>query len=779
MKRGIILFFAFCLIAPDAKAVGSADWDVLFSMHTVRSLVRSGSDLWGATNAGLFRMNLDSEVFTTFTNAEGLSSNDIRAMCLDGRGNLILGMGNAYVDVFDLASFRVTRISDFKLNNKIFQINFLYNDGGTIYVATDIGVSRLKYYPELGGYLIEGSYTKLGDFPAETPVKTIQVFAGGLWVGTSVGAARGNLSLPHLESPTAWTNFTTAQGLSNNNILAAAVFRDTLYLAASDNLNRLNGDLFESLPLSGASNIAMLKVHEDTLYVGKSGGIYRYNNGSLERFGPLSAKGLALEFHQDGTMWAGMEIESSRLGGLRKFQNGDWQFYSPEGPRGEIISDILVEDNSDVWILGRQSNLFNNGGIFHFDGSHWVNLTRQLDIASAGSPVSPDSFFWYETRAIAPDFNGGFWVASDGRGLAWFEFNGDTLHAKAYYSAVSGRLFGIPGSPNYCVVRALLKDDWGNIWVCNSEADPTKGDPVAIIPADFIQDTTAFPNWFYLSPPVPQARYYVDRLAQDSFGRKWFGANNNTGHGIWILDDGGTPTSTQDDEWMNLHNLPSDSITALVCDKDGVMWVGTPSGVQYFYPAENMQALTGIDLYIPVGQSIRTIAVDPQNNKWFGTTTGVSVLGSDNFTWLHHYTSIDGAYPSGLPGDVVQAIAFDKISGAAYIGTDKGTARLFTPYKQMGAAIAKISAFPDPFIIHDGLNTRLQFDPTGLSADVRLKIFTMSGILVKTLSTTNEVNRGWDGRNHHGEFVGSGIYLLLAYDPNGGAKTSKVAVIKQ
>ena len=159
MKRGIILFFAFCLIAPDAKAVGSADWDVLFSMHTVRSLVRSGSDLWGATNAGLFRMNLDSEVFTTFTNAEGLSSNDIRAMCLDGRGNLILGMGNAYVDVFDLASFRVTRISDFKLNNKIFQINFLYNDGGTIYVATDIGVSRLKYYPELGGYLIEGSYT--------------------------------------------------------------------------------------------------------------------------------------------------------------------------------------------------------------------------------------------------------------------------------------------------------------------------------------------------------------------------------------------------------------------------------------------------------------------------------------------------------------------------------------------------------------------------------------------------------------------------------------------
>ena len=93
-------------------ALGS-EWEVIPAVHTVHGLIRVDDDLWGATNSGLFRFNLTSETFEVFTTADGLSSMEIEAIATDGRGNLILGMGNAYVDVFNMSTYRVDRISHF------------------------------------------------------------------------------------------------------------------------------------------------------------------------------------------------------------------------------------------------------------------------------------------------------------------------------------------------------------------------------------------------------------------------------------------------------------------------------------------------------------------------------------------------------------------------------------------------------------------------------------------------------------------------------------------
>lgn len=784
--RRLTALFLLLLLVPPSPAFGEVwDWEVFMSVYTVRTLIRVDDDLWGATNGGLFRFHLPTETFETFTNADGLSYNDIRCMTLDGRGNLILGMGNAYVDVFNLVTHQVTSISDFKLNSKIFQIYALYNDQGTIYVGTDIGVSRLIYYENWQRYLIQGNFSNLGSFEPEIPAKAIQVFDSGLWIGTDDGLARGDLSLPYLESPEGWANFTTADGLSSNEINALTVFRDTLYVAANSGLNRLADSSFQALQVSNSSGIAFLKVHQDTLYYGRSGGIYRLEGNQGIKYGSTQAKGLTLEFAADGAMWAGMQVESNRLGGLRKLAGDDWLYYAPEGPRFDVIADLVVLDDGSLWVTGAQATGSGGGGLAHFDGQHWINLTRQNDAYALGDSVSPDSFFWNDIRALALDHSGNLWVGNNGRGVAWFHFEGDTVLANGYYPASSGRLFGIASASgaNFCVVRDLLTDDWGNVWICNSEADPIDGPPIAIVPTDFIQDTAAFPNWVYLTvisngAPLVNAEFQVDRIAQDSFGRKWFGGNNNKGKDMWVLDDQGT-LSADDDVWTELSGLPSDSITAIVCDHDGIVWVGTPSGVQYFYPVENAEDLEGIDLYyLPVGQSVRAIGVDPQNNKWFGTTSGVSVLSSDNFTWLSTFTTLAGDYPSPLPGDLVQAIAFNPQAGYVYLGTDKGLARLQTPYKSMGGTVSLVSVWPNPFVISPSSTARLYFDPSGLDLNAELKIFTASGLLVKHL-TLAEINSGWDGRNMNNELVATGVYLLLAYSSDGSAAVSKVAVIHQ
>ncbi|MFH1862682.1 MAG: two-component regulator propeller domain-containing protein [bacterium] len=752
------------------------------SVQTVYSLIRIGADLWGGTNGCLFRLDLQTEAFQIFTNADGLSSNHITAMVQDNRGNLILGTADATLDIFNLNTFQVTTISDFKLNNKIFQIYALYADSGKIYVGTDIGVSRMAYNENLNRYLIEGNYINLGDTTfSEIPVGAIQIFDGGIWVGTEKGLARGDLDAQYLELPSNWMNYTTAQGLSSNSVSALCVFRDTLYVACdSTGLNRFNGIEFEPLLISNGQDITLLKSFGDTLFVGRPGGIYYLQGNQLIRYGADGAAGLCLEFAADGAMWSGREMSTSKLGGLQKYSGSDWIYLVPEGPRGEIITDILVENDGSLWVTGILGGSgatvsFSNGGLFHFDGQHWINLSLQDEYISS---VSPCGFFGYQMRGITKDLFGTYWIASDGRGVAWFSYENDTLNAIAYYPASTGRLYGVAGAPDYCVVRDLLSDPWGNIWICNSEADPTQGEPIAIIPADFLQDSAAFPNWYYTTVSIQpqQAQYYVDRIILDTYGRKWLGANNNITQGIHILDDNGTPLNDSDDTWTQLADAPSEKVNSMVCDRDGVVWVGTPEGVRYFYPSEDIDLLYGYDLYVPVGQNVKTVAVDPQNNKWFGTTSGVSVLGADNFTWKHHYTTLDGAYPSPLPGNAVQAIAFDATEGYAYLGTDNGLVRLTTPYKGMGQSVTSISVWPNPFLLQDGLNARLIFEPMGLSETAEVRIFTASGIFVRRLNVT-DINIGWDGRNANGELVGTGVYLLLAYAPDGSTQVGKVAVV--
>jgi hypothetical protein len=509
-----------------------------------------------------------------------------------------------------------------------------------------------------------------------------------------------------------------------------------------------------------------------------------------------------MEVGPNYTIWAGTEARRTSapityIGALNKWIGESWQSYAPERALVETVNDLLVDSEGSLWATGRIESgfptSFSNGVLCHFDGEHWVNLGRHSDENELGIAASPDSFFGYWTRQITEDLDGSIWVSSDGRGVGWFTFEGDTVIGNGYYSASSGHLYNIGGTTaHYCVVRDLLTDDWGNVWICNSEADHTLSGsrPIAIVPRDFIQNPIQFPNWQYLGmrdesgSSLPHSEYYVDRIVQDPFGRKWFGGNNNTpssNKGIWIVDDGGTPTSEADDEWFHILGLPSDSIISITSDRDGVVWVGTPSGVQYYYPETDPSSYNGrgVDLYgIPVGNAINVIAVDPQNNKWIGTSQGVSVLASDNFTWLASYTNLDGLYPSPLPGSVVQAIAFDPHTGDAYLGTDKGIARLSTPYKQMGSSVTRISIISNsnPFLVGVGLTDRLYFDAAGLSETAEMKIFTTAGFLVRHLEN-KELIQGWDGRNSRGELVGSGVYFIMAYDPDGNADVGKVAVI--
>jgi len=801
-----VLSISYCLLTVfSAVSLGATSpWELYPAVRTVNDLIYIDGYIWAATNSGLVKYKVDNGSYQFFTTVDGLSSVEVDAMAADDLGNLILGMGNAYIDIFNMSSNQVIRLADLTLNDKIFKIYDMTFHDGAIYVATDIGVSKLVYYDNLDKYLIEGTYANLGDFTPEIPVTQLLVYEQGLWAGTESGLARGDLTQPVLESPESWANYTTSNGLLDNEVQAMTIHHDSLYVCVNYGDNALHRlvDLAEGFEATGVTYARsnLLYSHSDTLYLGRYNGLYRLNGSTVEGYGDLEANPLSLVFDDDDKPWTGTVYTTKSTGcipgGLNYWDGEKWNLNDLNSNFVETVTDILVEDNGAVWVTGRLEVGTGNGTVSHYDGSNWVAFGRHLDYPTTINdttlaPVSPDSFFWYWTKKITMDQTGSVWVASDGRGTGWFSFDNDTLVANGFYSASNNYLFNIEFGAHYCVVRDLLTDSFGNIWICNSEASEARsGDrPIAVVPSDFIEDPVAYPNWYYLPMKnelgmnLPQAEFYVDRIATDSYGYKWFGGNNNTGEdkGIWILDDNQTISNSDDDHWYHVLGLPSDSITAITRDRDGIMWVGTSQGVQYFYPSSDPASYSynGIDLYnMPIGLYINCIAVDPQNNKWFGTNSGINVLSADNFTWLNSYTDIEGDYPSPLPGNTIQAIEFNKYTGEAYLGTEKGLAKLSTPFRQMGQKVTDVSiiANQNPFLVGNGIDERLFFDATGLSETVQMKIFTVAGFLVREM-TKEEIIAGWDGRNERGELVGSGIYLLLAYDPDGNADVGKVAVI--
>ena len=84
-------------------------------------------------------------------------------------------------------------------------------------------------------------------------------------------------------------------------------------------------------------------------------------------------------------------------------------------------------------------------------------------------------------------------------------------------------------------------------------------------------------------------------------------------------------------------------------------------------------------------------------------------------------------------------------------------------------------AYPNPWRSNQDAGVSVTFDQMTLDATV--KIFTLSGHWVKTLSSANGAVK-WDLTNDTGEKVASGMYIYLVTNPQGQKQKGKLVVIK-
>jgi hypothetical protein len=402
-------------------------------------------------------------------------------------------------------------------------------------------------------------------------------------------------------------------------------------------------------------------------------------------------------------------------------------------------------------------NWQNESGVYTYDGSTWKNYILP------DYPQLGDGCCGYVQ--VYPARNGSdIWVSGFGLGL--LKINGNNL---VRYNDTNSVLCNFGGT-GFVLVEGVKEDNNGNLWVIN------RGCPQPIV------NFTTGQKY-----PVPaQGTNTLLYMVIDNYNTKW------------MTFPPSEPLSEQGVAYWN-ETIPTGNIIRaaqmgsnvsvvnnIALDKNGEIWCATNNGIVIFPdPYHVISNPNSIDLArlkmrivegglaTPLTEDVTSIGVDALNNKWIGTASnGVIYVSPDGSTLLARFNTLN----SPLPDNRITSISCDNVNGTVYFGTTKGLAAYKTIAINPLEDCDKISVGPNPFTLPSDKPLRID----GLVAESSVKILTISGALVAEFETPGGRVTEWNGKDLNGNYVSSGIYIIVGYNKDGSkACTGKVAIVRK
>ncbi len=715
-----------------AQKIGS--WNIYTDMKNVIQSAVVSEGLWAVTQGGAFYFNFSDNSYLQLTKSSGLSSHILTSVAIDDEGKTWFGTQEGIINVYNPSTNTIKKILDIYNSDKSQKkINSLTISGDTVFVSTDFGLSLINS----GSYEFIETTVKFGDFPTESTVNSIYKNSR-IYACTSKGVAISNIGANNLSAPESWTSYT----VNANTTYKIVNLNGSLILATDRGLFQFDGNNWNSFLFSG-TDIKDIAIDNNILFILLKNNLYRYENSITY----LTYSDWVRDFSK-------FEIENnvfyiSSNKGVIKYTNGNVELIFPNSPQSNSFQSITVDNEGIVWAgSGRDET---GVGIFKYDGISWTTY----DVQSNPELLSNA----YHTVYSAPDNTKYF--ANWGNGFAHY-VNGTF----EIFNTHNTDLVGIPSDPNFLVVRDLIVDSQNNIWILNFQSANRK--PLSVL--------TTNGTWYHyeFDNPAITENMIIEHLLIDQYDTKWFAVTIGN-RGLYYFNENHTLNNPADDtyEFISSSEFTSDMITALALDLRGAIWVGTNKGVNIIQnPA---QPTTQMSSSFPlVQQTINAIVVDPLDRKWVGTNQGLFLMSSDGVRILEHYDTQN----SPLPSDQIKSLAFDQNNGIIYIGSDYGLTSLSTEAVQPLDSFSELFVYPNPFVI--GQNNTVQLTIDGLIRNSEIKIFSIDGNLIDAFQTPGGRMASWDGKDSNGNFVASGVYIIVAYDDeaNDVAKT-KVAVLRR
>ncbi|MCX6151904.1 MAG: hypothetical protein NTX22_15370 [Ignavibacteriales bacterium] len=742
MKK-IILSLLCTLLSLQISAQQLGNWKNFTNMKSISDALITPDGIWAATSGGAFYFNFNNSTYSQFNKAKGLGNNQLTTIAVDKNGYIWFGSLDGMIDIYDPGTNtfikRILEIYNSSKTQK--QINDLRVEGDTVYVSTDFGLSLI----DVKTFSFFDTFLKFGNITSDTKIKSS--FRNKLlFVATENGIAKQKDGATNLSAPESWENYTTSKGLPSNSTFKFVKYKDSIIVSTDKGLAVFTDTTWKIfLPSFNNSLISDMEVRNDSLFILSYDKIYVYSNGIITQPFPSipTCQRIVLVDKQ---------IYGLTKNGLAKVTlSGINQYIAPDGPSSNFFFGLAVDKNGNLW-SGSGSNEFATG-FYKFDGSTWTNYTKD-DVPNAN---------FNTIIKIYVDPNNTIYTLNWGDGFTRYSNNKFQI-----FNAFNTDLFGISNNPEFVVVQGLANDARGNLWILTYKS--ANKQHLAVLKTDS--------TWQFYSNILTNEILNGYGLLIDQSDTKWMIVGNSessTGERIFYFNDT-KPLYTSDvDGWGSIslaNGLNSESINSFAIDRRGEMWIGTSAGINIISNTRDPKKITS--LYLLRTQVVNAIAVDALNQKWIGTQQGVFVVSSDGTKILANYNSSN----SPLPYDIIKSIAIDNNTGLIYFGTDYGLASLTTPSINPKENFSDILVSPNPVVLDDGKSTSITID--GLIRDTDIKILTITGKLITNFSSPGGRIATWDCRDINGNFVNSGVYLIVAYDKEGNnVGVGKVAIIKK
>ncbi|QQS37107.1 MAG: hypothetical protein IPM56_03900 [Ignavibacteriales bacterium] len=741
-----VLLFVF-ITALSGYSQQFNNWRNYSDLKDINAFALSGNEVWAATAGGVFSYNFQDQSYKVLSKTDGLNGGFITSVTVDNSGKVWFGSADGKIDVYnpESGSFK-TLLDIFTSDKPNKKINQLRTSGDTIFASTDFGISLINSE----NYFFYDTYFKFGTLTSNIKVnssyKDLRIYSC-----TEVGLAISKTNAVNLSAPESWDVYQTINGLVSNNVLKVLQYNDTLIAATDKGFSFFNQAGWNPY-LSFFNNqvISDVIVKGDSLIILSQNRIRSYYNGEIT---DLFTGSTALKKIEVSTLNGFLAASSN---GILNLQGTTQQYFAPNCPPANKFREITADVNGVLWSATGK----NNGGIgvMKFENYIW----SVYNVATNPELNSNDYYCSYS----APDNTKYF--GNWGSGFARFRNNVITT-----FNTANTDITGFSGDVDFLVVTALNTDSRNNLWVLNYASADRKN----------LSMLTPDSSWYHFAIPSEQNRYLEQHyfLAIDAYNTKWFACYDALRNGLLYFNENGTYGETNDDKsgfLTSTNGLNSNTITALAVDRRGDLWIGTPSGMNVL--SNNQAALSQANnqfrissVFLLRQQAVNSIVVDPLNQKWVATNQGLLLVNADGTRLIAAFDSRN----SSLLSDQVLSVTMDNNTGTVYAATAEGLTSFKTIAVSPVESFTELFIYPNPLVLSAD-NTILTID--GLIRDCDIKILSISGKLIREFVTAGGRIANWDGRDEFGNFVPSGVYLIVAYDQEGNSvTTSKIAVLRE
>lgn len=764
LKTILLIFFislGFNVLAQDGVSIGN--WRTHMPYQNVTGVEILGSKVYAATDYELFTYDKEDNSLHILNKINSLSDIGISKI----RRNeyldlLVVAYSNANIDLIDRQG-NVINMSDIKdktilgsksINNITFKNELAYFACGFGIVVFDLRKQEVRdtYY--------------LGDNGDAVNVTDVAFYCGRIYASTDNGLFYADEDSGALADFSSWSFDSSLihpyLGYSEMEVFAGKLLVSyTTEEYDGDTLFMFDGQQWSHFNPSYTSDKRELRVVGDKLIVSCYSHVDVFDE-NLQRVEHLYSNEKSLRpntalLDADGKYWIG----DQRLGMIHAKDSWNMEEIQPNGPFSKNVFALSVQ-GKHVWIAtgGHASNWskrYAKEGVCHFDGRWWNNLNRRTVPFLNEENISD-----FVCVATDPFDTTVTYVGTWGDGL--LKFQNDAYVGR--FDPDNSTLEPWIQAPQYVLISGLAFDSRGNLWVANSGANNLLS----------VMDRNG--QWRSYNLGGVNNGIDISVMMIDNNDYKWIIRRLGSDDKVIVFNENATLDDISDDQVKTLRcvagqgGISGSNVNCFAVDRSGTVWLGTDSGPCYFSDTRKIFSESRYDagvVLVPrndgTGQadplfneiSVLSIAVDGNNNKWFGLETGVFEMSPDCRTQLLNFNTSN----SPLPSNSVSSMVIND-DGEVFFGTEQGLISYRGSATPGGTTNSDVVVYPNP--VRPGYSGYVGIK--GLVEDALVRITTVDGAFVTELVAEGG-QAVWDCTALDGHKVLPGIYLVFVSTAKG------------